>query len=225
MPDTVKTRLVPPLSGEQAARLQAAFLADILGASLALMDEIDRLQVELALHPFEQRGELPALPDRVALSPQEGASLAERMTRAVERILGGGEGARHLVLRNSDSPLLPPERLCEAFAGLAHPEVDLVLGPDLGGGYYLVGLQESRPELFAGLPLGSREQGHRVFALTVQRARELGLGTLVLRPERDVDLPEDLARLNAQADSARAPETVRVLAELRRAGLLLTEGQ
>lgn len=227
VPGTVKTRLVPPLSREEAARLQAAFLKDILGASRRLRAEIERLHVELCVHPFERRSELPDLPDGVALSPQEGESLAERMAGAVEQVLGGGGGAGHLVLRNCDSPLLPQERLREAFLGLEQAEVDLVLGPDLGGGYYLVGLKEPRPALFDGLPLESHEMGDTVFQRTMQRARELGLGTLVLRPEPDVDLPEDLARLvsEAEADPALAPETARVLAELRSTGLLLTGGR
>ena len=109
-PGRVKTRLCPPLGADQASRLYAAFLADVLGQSRGL----DAYDLRLALWPHE------AWADWVATSPtsafdlpeeqlwaQEGSDLCARLSRATTRALE--EGWSQVVVRNTDSPLLPSE--------------------------------------------------------------------------------------------------------------------
>ena len=219
-PGQVKTRLCPPLSAEQAARLCAAFLRDIVQASLAQHGA--QSSVILAIQPWDQREELrglPGPPSGLELMAQEGADLGERMQRAFQAAFARGFAS--VVLRNTDSPLLPSSCVAQAFEGLSSPGIDVVLGPDLGGGYYLVGLTKAQGALFEALPLGSKKDGDSVFAMTLARARGLELSTQILAEQADIDQPQDLARLvvDVRAAAATAPQTARVLDELQSEGV------
>ena len=52
--------------------------------------------------------------------------------------------------RGSDSPDLPGALLLQARDVLAAGQAQVALGPALDGGYYLVGLKSTQPELFRG---------------------------------------------------------------------------
>ena len=80
---------------------------------------------------------------------------------------------------------------------------DLVLGPALDGGYYLIGLNKSVPTLFQNMPWSTG----RVLALTREKANELGL-TIGLLPEwRDIDRIDDLrAMIEASSLDAKKPK-------------------
>ena len=95
------------------------------------------------------------------------------------------------------------------------PHVDLVLGPDRGGGYTLAGLRAPCDELFTGVTMSSAG----MCAATEALARARGLAVERLSEDDDVDTPADLARLRARL-AASNPEFVRhtraALAELSR---------
>jgi hypothetical protein len=114
--------------------------------------------------------------------PQGDGTLGERMFRAL--VTGGSV---RTVIVGSDCPALDAGLLERAFAAL--DDHDLVLGPALDGGYYLIGMHRPRYELFVDLPWGS----DRVLALTRARAEVLGLRVACLPTLADVDRPEDLA--------------------------------
>jgi hypothetical protein len=205
----VKTRLVPPLTAEEAADLYRAFLLDICGRQRSG----DQRLVLAVAPPFDRsvfEGELPA---RVALLSQRGPDLGARLAELFERQFAPGGGVRRVVVRNTDSPLLPEAIEQEAFAALARG-AEIVLGPDLGGGYYLVGLSRPFPELFR-LPMSVPSN----FERTVERARSLTERVALLPPFQDVDRIEDLRQLAATlahdpAARGLAPRTVRALAAL-----------
>jgi uncharacterized protein len=77
--------------------------------------------------------------------------------------------------------------MAEAFERLS--ENSVVLGPAEDGGYYLVGLREPIPQLFAGPLWGS----HTVLAETLAILQRLGKKPMLLRPLADLDRPADLA--------------------------------
>jgi len=80
---------------------------------------------------------------------------------------------------------------------------DLVLGPALDGGYFLIGLKQSAPELFRAMPWSTDQ----VLALTREKADRLRLKTALLPPWRDVDTLEDLhALIEAGAADAKKPK-------------------
>ena len=78
-----------------------------------------------------------------------------------------------------------------AFAEL--PANDLVLGPALDGGYYLIGATGYWPDLFRDVPWSTEE----VMTTTLARAAVLKLRTATLEPLPDIDTVEDLERADA----------------------------
>ena len=119
-----------------------------------------------------------------AAVPQGGGGLGARLQRQVLRALGSG--AERVVLIGSDLPGLESTDLEAAFTGLERHA--LVLGPAGDGGYWLIGLDRSRPALLAGIPWGSAGVLQRTLA--VAAAHELSPHLLALR--HDLDRAADL---------------------------------
>lgn len=211
-PGRVKTRLCPPLLPEEAAGLQEAFLRDILTQSLQLQGEGLRVELHYAGGRPEALPEWIGEHEGLVCRPQVGEDLGARMAHALDQALS--EGAPCAVLRNTDSPLLPDDRIREAFGSLQIRGVDLVLGPDRGGGYYLVGLKSPLPGLFDLEALGSHVRAEAVLARSRAWALQQGLSPCLLREEGDVDEPGDLEELLARppADFEQAPWTAGFLA-------------
>jgi glycosyltransferase A (GT-A) superfamily protein (DUF2064 family) len=107
------------------------------------------------------------------------------------------EGAERVRLVGSDLPGLSLEILREALDNLGRS--DLTLGPATDGGYYLIGLNEPCPELFAGPMWGSAE----VLDQTLEIARSLCLSVALLPYLDDVDRPEDLNILSLPSAAGR----------------------
>jgi rSAM/selenodomain-associated transferase 2/rSAM/selenodomain-associated transferase 1 len=115
---------------------------------------------------------------------QGSGDLGQRMAIALQQALEAG--ARRVVLIGSDCPFLTPTLLDQAFEALQHH--DLVLGPALDGGYYLIGLRYPCPDLFQSVDWGTE----RVLDQTRAIAQRLNLRWQELTPLRDLDRPEDL---------------------------------
>lgn len=190
-PGNVKTRLVPPLSEQQACDLYAAMLRDVL-ASTAQLAQKRRLDAWCAVHPPEAVRRVaarlaPRTPLRIVA--QRGADLAERMDWAVREAAAGG--AQRIVLRGSDSPMLAPEAIERAFDQLER--ADLVVGPDRDGGYNLIGMRAPARGLFDHA-MSTRTVLHD----TLANAERLGLRVRSVDAAFDVDTAEDLEHLVAR---------------------------
>ena len=90
----------------------------------------------------------------------------------------------------SDAPGVPAARLAEAHERL-EAGADLVLGPDLGGGYYLIGMRAPHPELFLEVTMSTAHMGQETVALAQSR----GLEVTRLATDYDIDVEADLRRL------------------------------
>lgn len=179
---SVKTRLCPPLTPEQASTLAQAMFEDTLEKCLSESS----FETALCVHPPESLARFRALDPRVAhVDAQEGASLGERLASHFERVLSSTPRTSEIVI-GSDAPHVPLELLREAHREL-QSGAELVLGPDAGGGYYLVGLARRAPELFTRVTMSSGD----MFQRTLELARSLGLSTHLLAVQRDVDREED----------------------------------
>jgi rSAM/selenodomain-associated transferase 1 len=207
----VKTRLVPPLTAEEAARLYQAFLAD---AAITLGSGAPGWEWRVfSTDPEAQRAAWPPdVPAPAAWHAQEGADLGARLLAAFTRLRR--DGAELSVIVGSDHPTLPRSAIERAFRALG--DADLVLGPALDGGYYLIGLREPAPDLFRDIPWSTAG----VFPRTLERAAALGLRVARTEPAVDVDRPEDLVVIRQLLDTlARSGDptgarTRRVLAAL-----------
>lgn len=189
-PGLVKTRLCPPFSPEEAAELYACMLDDVLEVTARCADRLG-LEAIVAIHPPEReaaRRLSRRVPGRFRVVVQRGRDLAERMSHALAETAAGGLGP--VLLRGSDSPTLGMPTFEAALAALGTS--DLVLCPDLDGGYSLVATRSAAPGLFAH-PMSTEH----VLADTLACAAAHGLSSSVLEPSFDLDVAEDLAHLAA----------------------------
>jgi uncharacterized protein len=188
----VKTRLTPPCTPGQAARLAHAALLDTLAACGRASGAGRRV---LALDG-EHDGWLPAGWDVVE---QRGDGLAERLAHAFADV--GGPA----FLVGMDTPQLTPAGLDAGLAALER--FDAAFAPATDGGYWAIGLREPDPAVFAHVPMSRAHTG------AVQRARldALGLRTADLPALLDVD---DIAAARAVAEQAPASRFAAELAAI-----------
>ena len=178
-----KTRLGATVGHDAAARLYGAFLADLSERLRAA-----RLPVAWSVTP----GSWPAVSPLVGGGrhrEQRGDTWGQRQANLFRD--AGAAGECPVVLIASDSPHLELEAVQAAFAALER--VDIVLGPTLDGGYYLVGPGPA-PDLLARVEMGRSD----VLRQVMRRARRLGLRTATVPPTFDVDTAEDLEALAAE---------------------------
>jgi len=188
-PGRVKTRLVPRLGEWGAARLQARLTRRTLRiAQAARCGPVELHGVPRARHAFFLQC---ARESNIALRAQRGHDLGARMFNALVK---GLRRHRAVILVGTDCPALRPGDLRRAARSLAGG-CAAVIAPAEDGGYPLIGLRRVSPRLFEGIAWGGAE----VFTHTTERLERLGWRWRALRTLWDVDRPDDLARLRAQA--------------------------
>ncbi len=195
-----KTRLEPLLGPDGCARLQAALIAR--AARWACAAAPGAAFLGHTGPPALVRGLVPA---GVRLFPQVEGSLGERIAAAAAHVLERAGGP--LLVVGADAVALGPGHAAAALDDLAHG-CDVTLGPATDGGYYLVGLREPRPELFA--LAAAAWGGPGVLRLTIAAAEDAGLRIGLLRAERDLDEPQDARAL--LVDPLTPPDIRAVLA-------------
>lgn len=187
---TTKTRLIPVLGRDRAARLQKKMTEKVVAAATTVTSasmlpltihfsggNVDRMVAWLGHHRF---------------MAQQGRDIGERMAFAFNRCFD--EGAEKVVVVGSDIPAIDSNLLQEATELLTPKKV--VLGPCLDGGYYLIGFCKSErnallPALFNNIQWSSPT----VAQTSTARISELGLHLLTLPTLRDVDTADDLDHL------------------------------
>ncbi|WP_299820369.1 TIGR04282 family arsenosugar biosynthesis glycosyltransferase [uncultured Pontibacter sp.] len=115
---------------------------------------------------------------------QANGDLGEKMQQAFRDAFA--QGYTSVVIIGSDCHQLTPAILEKAFEALKTH--DVVIGPALDGGYYLLGMNHLHPELFQG----KRWSTEHVFPDTLYDIERLHLSHKVLPELSDVDYMEDL---------------------------------
>ncbi len=190
IPGQVKTRLCPPLTPDEAATLHGSFVLDTVERTKAVTERFTRpVDRFLACAPSLAHPFFKVMEARhgVRLIDQTGEDLGERMAGVFDRLFA--QGYRSVVLVGTDVPSLPIEEYQRAFDLLESH--DLVLGPALDGGYYLLGLTRLVPDLFVDIPWSTA----LVLKVTEDKARAAGLTIALTAPWRDVDTIGDLTAL------------------------------
>ncbi len=182
-PGKSKTRLIPVLGAVGAARLHEEMTRHTLRTAAELAQGYP-VQVEVHFAGGDVALMQQVFGKGFHYRPQVAGDLGQKMQTALKVALRSGAD-RALVI-GTDCPELNAPRLRHAFEVLAGRE--LVLGPALDGGYYLIGCKRVWPELFADIPWGTEE----VWRKTLAAALDLGLDPYILEPLPDVDRPEDL---------------------------------
>jgi uncharacterized protein len=197
-----------PRRGRVKSRLAATVGDDGAAESYRLMaehlfEECRRLPPAVARYLFYAgRGDAEAVSAWTGGSfryvPQSPAGFGRRMMAAFETVFR--EGARKAVIVGSDIPDLTATIISEALHLLDRYPV--VIGPDHGGGYYLLGLKMIYPDLFLRpLPWGTQLICWR----TLQIMQELGITPAFLPRLIDVDVEGDLWRWWEQKPVAGHP--------------------
>jgi rSAM/selenodomain-associated transferase 1 len=189
-----KTRLVPPLTHEEAAALSVCFLRDTAANIAAACEASAGAAQGVAVYtPVGAESAFDdLLPPNFSLLAQRGEGFGERLFHAATDLLACGFDS--LCLIDSDSPTLPTPALVAAVNELSKPGERLVLGAADDGGYYLIGIKSAHARLFEEIDWSTA----RVFAQTVERAREIDLHVFELPAWYDVDDAATLARLCAE---------------------------
>ena len=196
-PGRTKTRLVPPLTYEEAAALNTVFLQDIADNLLRAGRHAPIAGYAAYAPPRSEDFFSGILPPQIGLIEACLPGFGDCLLHTVDEVLARGHGSA--VVLNSDSPTLPTAFLIETAGVLAQPGERAVLGPSTDGGYYLLGLKSAHRHLFADIDWSTE----RVAAQTLERAREIKLDVHLLPAWYDVDDVEGLNRLGGEVERTR----------------------
>ena len=192
----VKTRLAATVGEDAALSLYEAFLDDTLAVATAAATTCGAAVVAAVAGSGWTRG---------AFVPQRAGDLGQRMGALVDAYVPSGP----VCIIGSDSPTLAPSLIARAFDALSDSEV--VLGPGLDGGYWLVGARRRIPELLGEMPWSTPA----VLGETLRRLR--GRSVAMVDFWYDVDDAAGLqllrAHLGVLPDDV-APATRRALSQL-----------
>lgn len=201
-PGRTKTRLVPPLTPDEAARLYRAFLLD----TLAIACQVDWEHVCMVAPRGARSALVELAPPGVHVREQRGEGLGNALRDAFAHHLACG--FERVVLIGSDNPTLPARYVNDA--SMALDRHDLSIGPTSDGGYYLIGMRVPHLGVFDGITWSTS----RVYGQTLDRAAALSLRVAELPAWFDVDEPADLINLQRELESASAEVAPRTRAAL-----------
>ena len=191
-----KTRLAVTIGDDAALRLYEAFLDDTLAVAAAAAAMSGAELVVAVAGDGWTRGPFISQPS---------GDLGARMCALVDAYVGRGA----VCIVGSDAPTLAPAQIARGFSLLAEHEV--VVGPGVYGGYWLIGARRSISELTGSMPWST--PAVLTETLTRLRGRSVGVADFWY----DVDEAADLALLRAHLGVLPvevAPATRRALAML-----------
>ncbi|MEL6391394.1 MAG: TIGR04282 family arsenosugar biosynthesis glycosyltransferase [Bacteroidota bacterium] len=173
-----KTRLASDVGNEMALAMYGQ-LMDYTRQETLKLGGVDRLLYYSDFIPKSDMWSMGGFDRRL----QDGPDLGERMENAFTEAFS--QGAERVIIIGSDCPGVTSNLIVEAFGQLQ--ENDLVLGPALDGGYYLLGMKEVQPSLFRNMEWSIESVAEE----TRLRAKEANLSLAELPELSDVDYLED----------------------------------
>ena len=180
----VKTRLAADVGDDAALAVYSELLDYVL-------DRLHHANVHVAV--FVEGGELDSRfrgKNTWHFFPQRGSDLGERIVSALHE----APCAEKMLVIGTDMPFIDATLLTSASSAL--DSADVVLGPCVDGGYYLIGMKRVQEELFEDIPWSTAD----VLASTLGRCKEHGLTSHLLPLRRDVDTLADLLALRAPSE-------------------------
>jgi uncharacterized protein len=178
VPGSAKTRLIPLLGANAAAKLQSFLTERIVDISKDFA-YADKVTLEVHYSNGTEDSLRTWLGKDLKFRAQEQGDIGRRMAAAFAA--GFEEGYSRIVLIGSDCPDISGELLRDAFLRLT--SADLVLGPAYDGGYYLIGMKKPHPELLVYIEWGTSE----VLSATIEQAEKLGLAISLVDKLIDID--------------------------------------
>ena len=191
----VKTRLIPRLGPEDAARLHTAFVADMIERLQHFPGAALELHTDIPSDAWKQYSVARKLQIPGDLGLKMFHSLSTALTSGYERAMVVG----------TDAPTLPPDHL----AGLLESSADVALGPTEDGGYYAISAKRTHLEMFKGVAWSTVH----TLRMTLEAFDRCGLTHELGETWFDIDEPADLERLRACPD---LPPHTRAMMDSRR---------
>ena len=178
----VKTRLIPGIGRQHATLLYQ----ELLTKTLSTARKAGFSSIQIWVNGEIEHSYFSRLKSRhsVKFYQQKGKDLGERMSNAFDTVL---QRYSYAVLIGSDCPSLECSDL-NAAAEYLKNNTDVVLGPAVDGGYYLVGLIKNNTQIFSNIKWGK----DRVFIDTCENINTLGWKLELLLQRWDVDRTADL---------------------------------
>ena len=202
VPGKAKTRLIPELGNDGASNLQE-IMTGMTVLSAKSCAAAGNCAIELCYEGGSKKLMRRWLGDGLEYAAQGDGDLGQRMDRAFRRAFQ--DGSSRVVLIGCDCPENDAVNISAAFEALK--QNDMVIGPALDGGYYLIGLGSYVAELFSGISWGRQS----VLEQTLAIAHSNELNIKHLQPFSDVDLPEDVSMCRKQGLLAADIQTVSVI--------------
>ncbi|AMM20143.1 glycosyltransferase [Frondihabitans sp. PAMC 28766] len=196
LPGRVKTRLNPPLTLEQAARVAAAALDDTLEAVSALPARRRILLFDGTVAPAAARG--------YEIMPQVSGGLDERLAAMFDAVDGP------TLMVGMDTPQITSALIAPVFDEWPSG-TDAWYGPANDGGFWALGLREPTGDLLRGVPMSQNDTGNH----QLNRLARAGLDVEFLPELTDVDTIHDAVAVARQAPHGRFAHTLRECLELR----------
>ncbi len=197
-----KTRLIPALGEQGAADLQREMTSHTLNIARQWRDASPKsthAAVQVRFTGGEESAMRELFGSDLTYVNQGDGSLGVRMLRAVTEYTSGrvqgdrcstaagrSDGASSVVLIGSDCPAVTPRIIRRAFTALR--DADVVIGPAVDGGYYLIGLRHCHGALFDEIDWGTEH----VLEQTLRVARDANLKIQCLETLADVDAAADI---------------------------------
>jgi len=173
---TVKTRLAADVGDDKALLIYR----ELMRHTREIARKIDAHRLLFYGSHIDNQDKWPA--DEFDKQVQPEGDLGKRMETAFRIALDQAESA---IIIGSDCASLTPEIVNEAFQKLS--ETDVVLGPAMDGGYYLLGMKEVHGFLFRNM-IWSTDQ---VFTETTRRLEKAGMRYETVATLSDIDYAED----------------------------------
>lgn len=185
-PGQVKTRLIPALGSQKAAKLQRILTAESIRQASQLAAGRGTA-VEVFYCGGDRSGMERMFKTSFSFRQQVGETLGQRLARAFKE--GFDRGMSRIVIIGTDCPQLDAEIMESGLRGLDRS--DIVIGPAPDGGFYLIGMRCPDETIFSGIDWGSEF----AFSQLVSNVEQRSLSLETMGYLADIDEPGDLAAL------------------------------
>ena len=186
---TVKTRMNPPLSLKQCLELHQALIRNTLYQVQSLSGssiDISVCMTGILDQALDYATDLN-FPKNVAIDIQLGLDLGERLESILRMRMENNYS--EVIFIGTDCPSLESRTIEKAIKILRHK--DVVVGPALDGGYYLLGFSSYAPCILKGISWGTS----KVYQQTVVILEKHLIQWTGLAPKSDLDTFENLKEL------------------------------
>lgn len=177
----VKTRLAKSIGNEKAANIYKT-LAEHTFDEVRKLNKVNRFLL------FADENNRRKISNWVGIGfnfySQSNGDLGNKMKDAFSKVFT--RGANKTIIIGSDLPGISKRLISKAFKEL--DKNDIIIGPSLDGGYYLLGMNKFYPELFDGISWSTEF----VLEQTIVIAISLNLKIAQLKKLNDIDTIDDL---------------------------------